>query len=250
MKPQVMFRTRAHLSLEIVLSLGKVYTVLIREYEQGHTVWLSLTDMFFSEGGCTVMRHLAEAKTHQKQGCSCRRCCFCSTVVSTKRCCFPCLRNSLDFRAVVLLGLGMVSMLTWFGSLDAAPPGPLLEDTAFSFSSCMANKKKNLTQSVCLERRVKWLHSVSSSDSFISKPKARQAVSLRGVFKSNLVYSLFCLNKNQYFCYRKVLYMNSFQMDLSNCIFKCRLWFQQRHPVVTPLQKSRWGKKGSCTEQK
>lgn len=67
-----------------------------------------------------------------------------------------------------------------------------------SLSSCMANRKTNTIGA--LERRVKWLHSVSSSDSFISKPRARQEVSLRGVFNSDLVYSLFCLNEKQYVC--------------------------------------------------
>lgn len=53
MKLQVMLRMRAHLSREILPSLGKMYPVLMNEYEQ--TVFVGL----FSEGRCTVMRHFA-----------------------------------------------------------------------------------------------------------------------------------------------------------------------------------------------
>lgn len=141
-----------------------------------------------------VMRHLAEAKRcFRKRGCGRSRCCCCSPVVSMQRCCFPFVWNSLDFRAVVLLGFTMVSMLTWFGSLDAAPAGPLLKDTALSLSrSVFLHGGEKKSQSVCLEKRVKWLHSVSSSDSFISKPGARQEVPLRGVFIQTwyIVYSV------------------------------------------------------------
>lgn len=64
-----MFCTRAHLSLEIVLSWGGVYTVLMRECEQR-----SFPSSFFfflpiQGGGLPVMRHLAEAKMHQMKGC-------------------------------------------------------------------------------------------------------------------------------------------------------------------------------------
>jgi len=152
------------------------------------------------------MRHLAEAKTHQTQGCSPSHCCCCSPVVSTQKCYFPYLWNSLDFRAVVLLSFEIVFMQTRFGSLDALLAGPLRTDTTRSrtHSYCMGNWKKKITyknkrQLACFLGRIMRLHSVSSSHSFISKPWAWQEVSLRGVFNSDLVYSQFCINESPYF---------------------------------------------------
>lgn len=191
MKPRVMFRAGAHLSPEIVLSLGEKCIQCWWE-NMNRDIQYSCPSFprrhVFFQGGCTVMRHLAEAKTLQKQGCSRSRCwvvffffflSFRSPVVSTRRCRFPYLWNSLDFRAVVLLGSAMVSMLTWFGSLDAAPAGPLLKDTALarslSLSLCLParwkKKKKRRKKKLTLIRnfsmktsqidylRVLWVHS-------------------------------------------------------------------------------------------
>lgn len=166
MKPQVMLCMRAHLSQEILPSLGKMYPVLMNEYE--HTVFV-----FLSEGGLYSNEALCWGRdASKKQGCS-RCCCFCYSPV------VPCMLNLLDFREVV----------QWSCWAKYCSP-----------SSCMAREKKKKTQSVRMERGAKWLHLVSSSDSFISKLRARQEVPLRGVFNSDLVYSLFCFNKIRYFC--------------------------------------------------
>lgn len=151
------------------------------------------------------MRHLAEARRPPKaevaSSVAAAAVVVCLLVSTQRGRRSPYVWNSLDFRAVVLLGFAMVSMLTWFRPLVAAPAaGPRLTDTYCSLSlslSCMAKEK--LTQSVCLEKRVKWLHSVSSSDSFISKPGARQEVPPRGVSNSDLVDGLFYLNNSLYF---------------------------------------------------
>ena len=110
---------------------------------------------------------------------------------------------------------------------------------------CMARVK--LTQSVCLERRVKWLHSVSSSDSFISKPGGRQEVPPRGVSNSDLVDTLFYLNNSLYF-YVIVKLIYEFSWNGS-----ARLHFHREHqfqpcdvfcsaegPAVGRRQKTVW----------
>lgn len=64
-----MFCTRAHLSMEIVLSGGGgVYTVLMRECEQ-RSFPSSSFFLPIQGGGLPVMRHLAEAKMHQMKVC-------------------------------------------------------------------------------------------------------------------------------------------------------------------------------------
>lgn len=188
------------------------------------------------------MRHLAEARRPPKAevASSVAAAVVVCLLVSTQRGCrSPYVWNSLDFRAVVLLGFAMVSMLTWFRPLDAAPAaGPRLTDTYCSLSlslSCMAKEK--LTQSVCLEKGVKWLHSVSSSDSFISKPGARQEVPPRGVSNSDLVYGLFYLNNSLYITSLWGLYMNSAGMDLRYCISTGSISFSG--VTSSPLQKVR-----------
>lgn len=102
--------------------------------------------------------------------------------------CWSCQHNSaalhmceIHFRGVVLLGFTMVSMLTLFGSLDAAPTGPLLRKT-LSVSLPLFLRGKTHTHAHTIStfgERIKRLHMVSSSDSFISKPRARQGVPRR-----------------------------------------------------------------------
>ena len=199
------------------------------------------------------MRHLAEARRPPKSEAAAAVAavvfvvCLCVSTQRGHR--SPYVWNSLDFRAVVLLGFAMVSMLTWFRPLDAAPSaGPPLTDTYRSLSlslCCMARVK--LTQSVCLERRVKWLHSVSSSDSFISKPGGRQEVPPRGVSNSDLVDTLFYLNNSLYF-YVIVKLIYEFSWNGS-----ARLHFHREHqfqpcdvfssaegPAVGRRQKTVW----------
>lgn len=169
--------------------------------------------------GCTVMRPLAEAKRLQKA--RLQSVVFLAGCVDTK----------------VLLSIR--GKFTW---LQSGGPAGLCYDHAnliwgfglknnasslsfsLSFSLCLpARWRKKQAQSVCLERRVKWLHSVSSSDSFISKPRAKQEVPLKRVFNSDLVYSLFCLNKSRHRYVTVTLCMNSVEMNPSYCISKCTL---------------------------
>lgn len=247
MKPQVMFRTRAHLSLEIVLSLGEsVYSADERIWTGTYSIAFPqlLTDMYFA-GGCTVMRHLAEATMLQKQGCSRRRCCFSLTSCVDAKVLLSILVKFTWLQSSGPAGLryGVNANLIWvFGRCSCWPTAEGYCSLSLSLSVCLPAWRIQ-TQSVCFERRVKWLHSVSSSDSFISKPRARQEVPLRGVFNSDLVYSLFCLNKSHYFCVIvRVIY--EFTWNWSVVLhFQMQSWFQQR-------QKSRWDEKGSRAEQR
>lgn len=151
------------------------------------------------------MRHLAEAKMLQKAGlCSwllllLHACCVNTKVLLCIRAKFTWLQRS----GPAGLHRGVNANLIWvFGccscwstaeeySLSLTPPSLFLH----------GNEKNEHNQ--CVWRRIKRLHLVSSSDSFISKPRARQEVPLRGVLNSDLLYRLFCLNKRVCLCYCK-----------------------------------------------
>lgn len=155
MKPQVMLCMRAHLSQEILPSLGKMYPVLMNEYEHTVFVFLSRRGLYSNEALCWGR------DASKKQSCS-RSCCFC---------------YSLCVNAKMLLAMHV--KFTWLQR-----SGPVGLNTALPLPAWQEKKK---TQSVRMERGEKWLHLVSSSDGFISKLRARQEVPLRGVFNSDLV---------------------------------------------------------------
>lgn len=80
-------------------------------------------------------------------------------------------------------------------------------------------QKKKRKYMVCVVRRAKWLHSVSSSDSFLSKPRARHEVSLRGVSSSDLLHSV-SIKTSMSVIVGVALYMSSVEMNKPYCIFK------------------------------
>lgn len=143
----------------------------------------------------------------------------------------------IHFRGVVLLGFTMVSMLTWFGSLDAAPTGPLLRKTlSVSLPLFLHGKTHTHTHTIsAFGERIKCLHMVSSSDSFISKPRARRGVPRRGIFISDLLYCLFCLSVRQHF--RVIVRLTYKFIWDESVIFQIQAVFQQWHTVGSAVQK-------------